>query len=123
MPDIVVDASALVAMVFGEAAAEAVAEQLGDAPLVAPALIWFELANACRKKIKRNPEQKARLLDALRRAPDMQIGVRDIDHLAVVALALHTGLSTYDASYLWLARHLNAELVTLDEPLRTAARR
>jgi len=37
-------------------------------------------------------------------------------------LALETGLTVYDASYLWLARRLGAELVTLDKALDAAAR-
>jgi predicted nucleic acid-binding protein len=36
-------------------------------------------------------------------------------------LAEHFGLTTYDASYLWLARELDAELVTLDRQLAHAA--
>ncbi len=39
----------------------------------------------------------------------------------VVSLALATGLTAYDASYLWLARLLGAELVTLDRRLAAAA--
>jgi predicted nucleic acid-binding protein len=39
----------------------------------------------------------------------------------VVPLAAETGLTAYDASYLWLSRHLNAELVTLDRKLAKAA--
>ncbi len=52
-----------------------------------------------------------------------RLGVQDVavDHDAVVALALTTGLTTYDASYLWLARQLGAELVTLDRQLDAAA--
>jgi len=34
-----------------------------------------------------------------------------------VLLALRTGLTPYDASYLWLAGYLGADLVTLDERL------
>jgi predicted nucleic acid-binding protein len=34
---------------------------------------------------------------------------------------LATGLSAYDASYLWLARDLDVELVTLDRQLAKAA--
>jgi predicted nucleic acid-binding protein len=44
-----------------------------------------------------------------------------VDHDKIVELALETGLTAYDASYLWLARHLGAELVTLDKALETAA--
>ena len=41
--------------------------------------------------------------------------------LASVELGLATGLTAYDASYLWLAKELGAELVTLDKALRKAA--
>ena len=36
-------------------------------------------------------------------------------------LALETGLTAYDASYLWLSRRLGADLVTLDKALGNAA--
>jgi predicted nucleic acid-binding protein len=39
---------------------------------------------------------------------------------AVLQLALLLGLSFYDASYAWLARKLQAPLVTLDNRLRAA---
>ena len=39
----------------------------------------------------------------------------------VLALASATGLTAYDASYLWLARRLGAPLVTLDAQLARAA--
>ncbi|MHB8529918.1 MAG: PIN domain-containing protein, partial [Caulobacteraceae bacterium] len=44
-----------------------------------------------------------------------------VDQDAVVRLAAKTGLSTYDASYLWLSRRHGAELVTLDRRLADAA--
>jgi predicted nucleic acid-binding protein len=44
-----------------------------------------------------------------------------VDHAAVVEIALATRLTAYDASYLWLARELGAELVTLDGALERAA--
>ncbi len=43
-----------------------------------------------------------------------------VDLKAAVVLAEQTKLSLYDASYLWLARALDAELVTLDEKLARA---
>jgi predicted nucleic acid-binding protein len=45
----------------------------------------------------------------------------DVDYLGALALAEATGLKAYDASYLWLARELAAELVTLDRRLAAAA--
>lgn len=44
-----------------------------------------------------------------------------MDHDAVVGIALAAGLSAYDASHLWLAEQLGAELVTLDRKLEAAA--
>ena len=51
----VVDASALGALVFGEPGAEEVVERMGHERLAAPALIWFEMASICRKKIRKHP--------------------------------------------------------------------
>ena len=120
MPDIVIDASALGAIVFNEPKGESVTQRLGDSPLAAPALLRFELANICLKKIRKHPEQEAVLLAALRRGLAVRAEIHDVDHAEVVPLARETGLSAYDASYLWLARHLNAELVTLDQALDDA---
>ena len=43
-----------------------------------------------------------------------------IDHDGALDLAARTGLTAYDASHLWLARQLGAELVTLDRRLERA---
>jgi predicted nucleic acid-binding protein len=42
-----------------------------------------------------------------------------VDHHEVVRLAEAFGLTAYDASYLWLARRLDAGLITLDRRLAT----
>ena len=39
----------------------------------------------------------------------------------MLALALKTRLTVYDASYLWLALHMKADFVTLDRELAAAA--
>jgi len=44
-------------------------------------------------------------------------------YLLEFELAIGTRLTTYDASYLWLARALRCELVTLDRRLSAATRR
>ncbi len=42
----------------------------------------------------------------------------EVDFPEVLALALETGLTTYDASYLYLSRFLGADLVTFDEQVQ-----
>ena len=121
---LVVDASAVGALVFGEPQAETVAAHLGEHPLAAPALIWFELASIALKKLKAYPGERIRILRALTLAQSLAIRTTEVDHQAIIALSEHTGLTSYDASYLWLARELGGELVTLDKKLaRVAAKK
>jgi predicted nucleic acid-binding protein len=117
----VVDASALTALFFGEAEADSIADQLADARLVAPALLGFELANVCLIKCRRHPAQSRALTEAFALRGRLEVREVAVDHEGALALAKETGLTAYDASYLWLARHLDAELVTLDAQLAKAA--
>lgn len=118
----VVDASAVAAVLFAEPEAEAVASRLGDSRLAAPPLLSFELANVCLTKIRRHSTQRDALIEQFRRLPWLKIESVDVHHLEVVELAAQTKLTTYDASYLWLARVLETDLVTLDKRLEAAAR-
>jgi predicted nucleic acid-binding protein len=119
MATIVVDASALGAVVFHEPSSDEMGSRLDAAErVVAPALIWFELANVCRKKIRRHPDQKDWLLDRLTEALELPVEVEPVEHRAAVELACETGLTAYDASYLWLSRTLSADLITLNAMLR-----
>ena len=65
-----------------------------------------------------NRSQEIKAFDFARR---LAIQIVEVEHLAVVELARKTGFTTYDASYLWLARHLPGELVTLDRRMQAAA--
>ncbi len=116
----VVDASALAALLFGEPEAEHVAGRLTDSRLVAPALLQFELANVYLIKCRRHPNQNDTLRTAFALRVWMQVEEIAVDHDENLALATAIGLTAYDASYLWLARRLNAELVTLDRQLGKA---
>ena len=64
MHALVIDASAMGAVVFGEPKAEEIANALTDAPMVAPALLWSELASICLKKIGAHLEQADHILEA-----------------------------------------------------------
>jgi predicted nucleic acid-binding protein len=113
----VVDASAIGALIFGESKAEQVADTLRDARLVAPALLWFELASVCLKKISAHPEKEKELLAVFKLLSRLAITRVEVDHYATVGMAREMGLTTYDASYLWMARELKGKLITLDERL------
>jgi predicted nucleic acid-binding protein len=120
MPAKVVDASAIAALVFGEPEAGEVAIRLRGGKLVAPTLLPFEIASVCLKKLTRHADQREALLTALRLFTRLEITTHHVDVAEAVELARHTSLSAYDASYLWLARRLPAELITLDGRLARA---
>jgi predicted nucleic acid-binding protein len=117
----VVDASALAAILFQEAGWQDVVPRLQGAVLAAPELLRNEILNIAWKKIRRAPEMRAVNAAAVLALDDFKFTYHTINIQQILPLALDTGLTGYDASYLWLARALGAELVTLDARLDAVA--
>lgn len=120
MPVKVVDASALGALVFGEPRAPEVAKLLAGSSLAAPALWRYEVGSVCLKKMERYPAQRDALLAGFALAEEMGIEEVEVAMSEVIRLAERLRLTLYDAAYVWAARSLGAELVTLDARLRRA---
>jgi len=116
----VLDASALGAVAFHEPAASQVVGKLADCEIVSPSLLWYEMASIALKKIKASPSGKDQMAQALSFAYQLDVKTVEVNPTEVVQLAFETGLSTYDASYLWLANTLSASIVTLDRRLHQA---
>ena len=118
----VVDASAVAALLFNEPGSDDVAERFGHGRLVATSLLPYEVANVCVTKIRRYPDQEGALLRAFSMISALDIEFITVPFDEVVALACETALTAYDASYLWLARELRSDLLTLDRALDSAWR-
>jgi predicted nucleic acid-binding protein len=116
----VVDASVVAALAFGEPEAGEAAGLLSDSELVAPTLLRYELSNAAWKKSKRHPAKAPLIAAGLRLAGELEIEYVDVDHAAVLDLALERNVTAYDASYLWLAWTLKAPLATFDAKVKRA---
>ena len=119
MTPVVVDASAMVAVIFQEPGFEQVVERLEGAAVFAPMLLKYELANVAVTKARRQPRDAPRIIAALAAALDdrSDINWHDVDAADVALIAATAGITAYDASYLWLAGTLGADLVTLDKKL------
>ena len=117
---VVVDASALAALLFGEPAGPEVAARLQGRALFAPTLLRYELVSVCLKKARAQREKER----PLRRALDLfaVLGIREVGVPTdgLLELARAADLTAHDAAYLWLARNLQAQLVTLDARLEAA---
>jgi predicted nucleic acid-binding protein len=113
---IVLDASAVAAMVLDEPSAALVRSRTAGARLVAPTLLTYEIANVCATRQRQRADSGFAVI-ALR----WDIELMAVNHLEVLRLAGDTRLSAYDASYLWLARTLQCDLATLHRRLSAAA--
>lgn len=120
MPTVVVDASAIGAILFAEPDGEQVLRAIGGFDLTAPALIRNEIVSIAIKKHRARTQDRMACLDGLRRFAGLRLREHAIPPTAVFALALDTGLTAYDASYLWLALDLGVPLVTHDGDLARA---
>ena len=118
---VVVDASAIGAIAFGEPDGATITAHIDGETLLAPSLIDFELMNIAVKKARRRPETGPQLAIGLAAALQLPLTRVTTPGLEVLVLAAKTGLTAYDACYLWLARSRDIELVTLDKKLARLA--
>lgn len=121
--DRVVDASAIAAVVFNEPRRPIAEAKLAGAVMHAPAFIDIEMASICLKKIRAKLYPRSVLLEMYETYDQVTIRKSSTNLREALELAERTDLSIYDADYLWLARHLGCELVTLDGTLEKVAAR
>ena len=98
-----------------------------DEEIFVPQLLWYEIANVFKNLIRRrrfNPDEVMQFfpfLEAIRLTVDYSTGSAYAEKL--LRLCNDYNISSYDASYLELARRKNAGICTLDENLRSAAKK
>lgn len=122
MPDIVIDASSLAAVVFEEPEGEAVLAHCRGFRLLAPSLVDYEMANICLMKSRRFPELAEKLAMQFDAYCRLDLKRCETDIGAVRSLAEKSRLTAYDAAYLWLAVKNGCPLSTLDKALDAAWR-
>lgn len=118
----VADASVLAAVAFGEPSGDSAAEVLAGYALHEPDLLTYELASVALRKVLRAPDRLQDIMQGLALALALDVRWVEVDQLAVVRLALEHSMTTYDATYLYLALALGIPLMTFDSILTRAAR-
>ena len=116
----VVDASVAVKWLFPEVYGDAARRILKRArDILAPDLIWAEVASAACKKIRRSEvswEEASRLFGEFQNYPVQAIETKTLMEMAL-KVAHDSGVSVYDAAYLSLSYKHDCPLVTADRKL------
>lgn len=120
MPDVVVDASAVVELLLRTGAGRTVARTLAVQEAVAPDLLDVEVLHALRRQERQGAIGAGRGALALRRLARLPLERVRMRPLLADAWVLRANLSAYDAVYVVLARRLTCPLVTADRRLAAA---
>lgn len=120
----VVDASFLLSFLVPDESADKGEYEdliLGKVGLIAPGLLRFEVGNALLLASRRKRLTAVNARKIIRLFDNLPIGYKEVNLPEVFLLADKFNLTIYDASYVWLARKLKADLLTHDKEMREAA--
>ena len=119
---VVVDTSALLAVLTSEPERAALLAATRGATLLAPGSVPWEIGNALSAMLKRrriDEDQAARIVGGFTRIP---LRLIDVDLATAVEVAGRFGLYAYDAYFIVCAAVHRAPILTLDSALARAAK-
>ncbi len=119
--DIVIDTSALVAVILGEPERDALVAVTSGQTLIGPGSIPWEVGNAFTAMLKQRRIEVADAQRGLEIFDSIPVRYVDINMANVVALAARVNMYAYDAYFLDCAARYRAPLLTLARALRRAA--
>ena len=121
--DIVIDTSAIIAVIANEPERPAIIAATQDADLIAPGSVHWEIGNAFTAMLRRRRVSVAQSLRALDVYHTIPIRFVDVELTMAIEIAADVGSYAYDAYLIRCAQKHRAPLLTLDRELLDAARR
>ena len=121
--DIVIDTSALIAVIVGEPERKAIVAATSGQMLIGPGSIPWEVGNAFTAMLKQRRIDVADAQRSVEIFDSIPLRYVDSDMANVVAIAAEVNTYAYDAYFLDCAARYRAPLLTLDRALRRAAER
>ena len=119
--DLVIDTSAIIAVIANEPERLAILAHTADSGLVAPASVHWEIGNAFSAMFKRRRITLAQAKLAIRSYEQMRLRFIDIDLSQSLELSEQLDIYAYDTYVLASALNLRLPLLTLDDRLATLA--
>lgn len=120
--DIVIDTSALLAVIVGEPERDRIVELTSGHTLLGPKAIPWEVGNAFSAMLKRHRLTLVEAQEGLRIFHTIPLRYVKVDLANALSLANQSGLYAYDAYFLDCAVRHTAPLLTLDRGLQQAAK-
>lgn len=119
--DIVIDTSAVIAVIANEPEKPAIVEHTLGANLIAPVSVHWEVGNAFSAMFKRRRISLSQAKEAIKSYERIVFRFIDIDLGQSLDLASRLNMYGYDAYVLACALNLRSPLLTLDKKLAAAA--
>jgi predicted nucleic acid-binding protein len=115
--EVILDASAIMAVIIKEPERELVIQLTKGAVIVSPNMVSYEIANGLTKMIKKKVIEKERMIDAYEYFEKIPIKTIEINVKKALEIAWEYKIYAYDACYLESARRLKLPLLTFDDTM------
>jgi len=117
--EIVLDASAIMAVIADEPESDVVMNCTKNAVLVSPYIVSSEIANGLTKMMKKGIiDNKDKMIDLIKIFQKIPIKTAEINLEKSLEIAWDYEIYAYDAFYLETAKRLNLPLLTFDNRMR-----
>jgi predicted nucleic acid-binding protein len=117
MKSLIIDTSALVAVIANEPEKDKLIALTRDVLLIAPRSVYWEVGNAFSAMLKRGKASWAQVQSALQIFESIPVRYVDIGLNDALEIAQQHGIYAYDAYLLAAARHHRAPLLSLDQQM------
>jgi predicted nucleic acid-binding protein len=112
--EMIVDASAIMAVIIEEPGREIVIELTKNVTIASPNMVGYEIANGLTKMMKKKIIEKDEMINAIKYFRRIPIKAIEVDLEKVIEIAWRYNIYSYDACYLESAQRLNLPLLTFD---------
>ena len=117
--EIVIDTSALIAVIADEPEADMVLEYSQNAIFVSPNVISFEIANSLSRMLKKGRiNDQSKMVELVKSFQQIPIKLFENNLQNIIQIVWNYKIYAYDAFYLDTAKSLNIPLLTLDKEMK-----
>jgi predicted nucleic acid-binding protein len=117
--EILLDASAIMAVIADEAESEIVINCTKDVIIVSPNIVSFEIANGLTKMMKKKViDTKEKMIGLIRNFKRIPMKTVEVNIEKSLEIAWDYKIYAYDAFYLEVAKRLNLPLLTFDDGMK-----